>query len=250
MDTDSPAPESAREPQADADQAVAAMRCLRPNCLEDRFRFHRGPPVERVEQARDGRYTPPVVAVMRIVPPVFYVQRQVEANGLREAQGSARPGTDASIMAVAVHPAMPEPQTSRRAAAVEQPRGAGFGGNGDVVPLPVDFRGGRDRQHGAEILRDRRGEGEPGGDEAADAGRRPCVGIQPERRAADADDFAFRSPGGVGLGKTAAENEIDHLRRASIRRRKPSTAASTDDGSSSANAEPKWYLAFSSRPAA
>ena len=132
-----PALESVREPQAN--QAVAAMRCLRPNCLEDRFRFHRGPPVERVEQARDGRYTPPVVAVMRIVPPVFYVQRQVEASGLREAQGSARPGTDAPIMAVAAHPAMPEPQTSRRAAAVEQPHGADFGGNGDVVPLPVDF---------------------------------------------------------------------------------------------------------------
>ena len=108
--TEGPADSPPSKASENRRQAVAVMRCFRSDGLKDRFRFHRGPPVERVEQARDGRYPPPVVAV--IVPPVFGVQRQVEANGLREAQGGAHPGTDASIMAVAANPTMTEPQTS------------------------------------------------------------------------------------------------------------------------------------------
>ena len=49
-------------------------------------------------------------------------------------------------------------------------------------------------------------------------------------------------------GSIEAERDTDHFLRASIPRRKRSTAASTDDGSSSAREALKWRFALSSRP--
>ena len=95
----------------------------------------------RARRAGEGR-TLPAACRGRHAYRAAGILRSAAGRGERTSIGAGQYASRdrcSDIMAVAAHTAMPEPQTSRRAAAVEQPHGADFGGNGDVVPLPVDF---------------------------------------------------------------------------------------------------------------